>query len=356
MSVLGRLYRSETTIDFVGKRRRWFALSALLLMVALLSLGLRNMNLGVDFLGGIAVQVENPAGARVEDVRAALTPLGLEGARIQLLGDGQQVRVQTGALDPDDEQTLVETVAEVAGVSLAETSIDAVGPTFGAEITRRAIRALLVFVAVAVLFITWRFEWKMALSGIAALFHDLVLTAGIYSVTGLEVTPATVVAILTILGYSLYDTVVVFDKVRENVEEYAEELTYSSIVNRSMNEVLMRSINTSLTSLLPVGGLLFVGALLLGASTLREFALALFVGIGAGTYSSIFVASPLLAAWKEREEGWTRRRRRLEEPAPRERRAEPVTQPVSAPARGGERPPSTPSGAAPRPPKRRRRR
>ena len=159
-------------------------------------------------------------------------------------------------------------------------------------------------------FIAWRFEWKMAVAALLALFHDLLITAGVYSLIGFEVTPATVIAVLTILGYSLYDTVVVFDKISENVHELGARHTFTEIANLSMSQVLMRSINTSLTSLLPVGSLLFVGSYLLGAATLREFALALFIGIAAGTYSSIFVATPFLAVWKETEPEWQRMQRR----------------------------------------------
>jgi preprotein translocase subunit SecF len=201
-------------------------------------------------------------------------------------------------------------IAAVVGVAFDETNVDAVGPTFGAEITRRAITALIWFLLVVAAFIAIRFEAKMSAAAIGALFHDLVITAGIYSVVGFQVTPATVIAVLTILGYSLYDTVVVFDKITENVRELSGRYTYTEIANLSMNQVLMRSVNTSLTSLLPIGSLLFVGSFLLGATTLREFALALFIGVTAGTYSSIFIATPLLTMWKEREPEWQRMRTR----------------------------------------------
>ncbi|MFB3049694.1 MAG: protein translocase subunit SecF, partial [Acidimicrobiia bacterium] len=169
-----------------------------------------------------------------------------------------------------------------------------------------------VFLVVVSLFIAWRFEWKMAVAALVALFHDLAITGGIFALFQFTVSPATVIAILTIMGYSLYDTVVVFDKVDENVELMQDRATYTAIVNTSMNQVLMRSINTSLTSLLPVGSLLLIGSFALGAATLREFALALFIGIALGTYSSLFVAAPVLALWKEREEDWTRARRRAD--------------------------------------------
>jgi preprotein translocase subunit SecF len=299
------------------------------------------------------VESENPAGASVSDVRSAVEAEGFTGARVQLTGGGAGIRVQTEQLAQADEDRLAEAVATVAGVDPSETSRTTVGPTFGAQITQAAIRALVIFLIVAAVFIWIRLEWEMALAALAALFHDLLITAGIYSAIGFQVTPATVIAILTILGYSLYDTVVVFDKVIENVEESGDKHTISGLVNMSMNQVLMRSINTSLTSLLPIGSLLFVGSFLLGATTLREFALALFIGVGLGTYSSIGVAAPLLAVWKEREEHWRHVRRRLarkgavdDEFAARER--------VPAAVEEQETPAAT--GAVPRAPRKRRKR
>ncbi len=309
MSLITRLYRGETTFDFISQRYRWFLLSGVLLAISILSLLVRGLDGSVDFTGGTIVEADNAAEASIGDVRAALADIGQEGARVQLTGGGTVI-VQTEALDAADQDELVAAVAAVAGVSPDETNVDAVGPTFGAEVTRRAVQALIIFLIVVVLFISWRFEWKMALGALAALFHDLIITAGVYSVVGFEVTPATVIAILTILGYSLYDTVVVFDKITENVNDLNTRNTFTEIANLSMNQVLMRSINTSLTTLLPIGSLLFIGSYLLGAATLREFALALFIGVAAGTYSSIFVATPLLAMWKEREPDWQRMQRR----------------------------------------------
>ncbi|MDJ0925921.1 MAG: protein translocase subunit SecF, partial [Acidimicrobiia bacterium] len=308
------LYRGETEFDFLRHRRRYFTLSAILIGVSLLSLLIRGLDGSVDFTGGTIVEAPNASDVEVAEYRGELASIGLEGARVQIRTDrdgGQVVVVQTEALAVSDRDELVETVAAVAGVDANETSIDAVGPTFGSEITRRAIQALIIFLIVVALFITWRFEWKMAMGALAALFHDLVITAGIYSLIGFEVTPATVIAILTILGYSLYDTVVVFDKITENVHELGSRHTFTEIANLSLNQVLMRSLNTSATSLLPIGSLLVIGSYLLGAATLREFALALFIGIAAGTYSSIFVATPLLTEWKEREPEWQRMQRRV---------------------------------------------
>jgi len=349
MSLMGRLYRGETSYDFIGARRTFLAISSVMLVASVLSLAIQGLNLSLDFRGGVAVETENPAGADVGDVRDALAPLGLSDARIQLLADGQELRVQTEALDADQADAFVRAVADVAGTEVTDTSVDEVGPTFGAQIARRAVLALVVFLGAVILFMSWRLEWKMALSGIVALFHDLIITFGVYSITGFEVTPATIIAILTILGYSLYDTVVVFDKVQENMES-SDRVTFTDIVNRSMNQVLMRSVNTSLTSLLPVGSLLFVGSFLLGARTLLEFALALFVGIALGTYSSIAVASPLLAVWKEREDEWTRVRRRLARVSEDAVVPSAQAQPTAEKAR-----PRTVTGATPRPPKKKRR-
>jgi preprotein translocase subunit SecF len=344
-----RISRGETTIDFVGNWRLWAKISGVFLAISLIALVTRQLNFGLEFEGGVAVQAENAAGADLEEIRDALATIGLEGARVLLLDDGTDVRVQTAPLDADIEQDLVETIADVTGTDPADNSRESVGPTFGALVARQALIALGVFLAAAALFITVRLEWRMAGAALIALVHDLAITIGVYAITGFEVTPATVVALLTILGYSLYDTVVVFDKVEELEHELTKEVTYSGLVNRSMNMVLARSLNTSLTSLLPVGSLLFVGSILLGASSLKDFALALFVGIASGTYSSVFVAAPLLGLWKEREPEWIEHRERIE------RRAAGLT--TAVPRRPGtSAPPATPrpsSGAAPRPPKKR---
>ena len=348
MNVLQRLYRGETDFDFVGLRRRWFMLSGVLLVIAALAFFVRGLNLSVDFEGGTVVESPNPAGASVADVNSAIGGV-VTGAKVQLIGEDERVLVQTEALGGAEQDELVAAVAAVAGVPVDDTVVDAVGPTFGREVTNRAVEALLIFLAVVVIFISLRFEWKMALTGLVALAHDLGITFGVYALVGFEVTPATVIAVLTILGYSLYDTVVVFDKVTENVELYGDKQTYTAIANHSMNEVLMRSVNTSLTSLLPVGSLLIFGSFLLGASTLREFALALFIGIAAGTYSSIFVATPLLAAWKEQEEDWQRMHKRVARKRGTGRRREEEEQEATPEVFAGP-------GVTARPPKKRRRR
>lgn len=299
MSFLKKLSRGETNFDFVGKRRLWFQISAILILIALGFVGFRGLNLGIEFRGGTTINSPNATGATIEELRLLTDEAGVEGAVIQLVNDGQAVRLQTPALEPAVESELIDDVAALTGTERSEISIDSIGPSFGALILRQSLVALAVFLVAVALFMSWRLEWKMAGSGLAALVHDLIITVGVYSITWFEVTPATVIALLTILGYSLYDTVVVFDKVSELADDAGPKEDYGDIVNRAMNLVLGRSLNTSLSSLLPVGSILFVGSLVFGASSLRDFALALFVGLAASTYSSIFVAAPLLAAWKK---------------------------------------------------------
>ena len=352
MNLWQRLNRGETTVDFVGKRRTWFRISMVAIGITLIALVVRGgLNLGIEFEGGVSVTGPNPAAAKVEDFRGVTDEMGVDEAVIQLINDGEGFRVQTVALDPATEDALLDQIALVSGNRRTDLSIDAVGPSFGALILRQSLIALVVFLLAVTLFMTWRLELKMALAGIAALVHDLLLTTGVYALTGFEVTPATVVALLTILGYSLYDTVVVFEKVREMVGQYGDRLTYSEVVNRSMNLVLSRSLNTSLTSLLTVGSILFVGSFVLGATTLQDFALALFVGLAASTYSSIFVAAPLLATWKEKEEAWAHRRRKIESKLRVDSAAPegPATKPTSRAT------PKVANRPAPRPPKKRAR-
>ena len=354
MSLLQDLYRGKTAFDFVGLRRRWFALSSVIILLSVVGFTLRGgFDLSIEFRGGTVVEAENRSRVSITEVRDAVTALGITGSRVQLTAGGEGVRVQTGQLSPGEEERPGTRLAADLGVDPVDTSRQSVGPTFGGQVTESAIRALLVFFVVAVLYITWRLEMKMALVALVALAHDLIFTGGIYAIAGFAVSPATVIAILTIMGYSLYDTVVVFDKVLENVKERGERATFSSIVNMSMNQVLMRSVNTSLTTLLPVGSLLFFGSFLLGAATLREFALALFVGVAVGTYSSIFVAAPVLSVWKEREEHWRRVRRRVERKGTEEVFAARAVAP-SVPDAAADS--LSVAGAVPRPPKQRRKR
>ncbi|MBA3291088.1 MAG: protein translocase subunit SecF [Actinobacteria bacterium] len=348
MSRFGRAYRGESEFDFLGRSKLWFALSGALLLVSVLSLFFRpaetpcrqlptkGLNCGIEFNGGLSISApvpdDGPLGETDDlDLPGALSDsladVGAEDAQIQVsTAEGtRNVQVQTReATSPEQRAEIVGGVSDATGASSEDTTSESISASFGGEITSKALRALLVFLVVIVVFMSWRFEWKMAVGALAALFHDMVITAGIYALVGFEVTPSTVVALLTILGYSLYDTVVVFDKLEEQTSLFATtgRMTYRDAANRALNQVFMRSLNTSLTTLLPVSALLFIGAGLLGASTLEDLALALLIGILAGTYSSIFFATPILAILKERES----RYRNVREKVLREQRRRRVTE------------------------------
>lgn len=303
---LGRLYHGETAIDFYGRRLLGFAFSGLLIVVTIASLRLSGLNLGIDFEGGVAWQVPASADFGVDQARNVVSGAGVDvaNAKIQTLqsGSDESVRIQVGDQPTEVRSAVQASLAEAAGVDVNEVSVSSVSSSWGRSITEKAVRALVVFLVLVSLYIAWRFEWRMALAAIIAMLHDVLISVGIYSVFGFEVTPATVVAFLTILGFSLYDTIVVFDKVQDNIERFAATRTgMADITNVSMNQVLMRSLNTSLAAVLPVLSLLVLGSWALGAVALREFAIALLVGLLIGSYSSIFVASPLLALFKERE-------------------------------------------------------
>ena len=314
-SVWHKLYNGQTTVEFIGRWRRWFALSGLVIAIGVASLVTQGLNLGIEFEGGVAWQV--PAGdASVDGMRGAVEEAGLSEATVQTVGtgSGERLRIKAEIGEDDDPAAVTAAIAEEAGVDVDEVTQQAVSKSWGDQITSKAQRALIVFLVLVSLYIAFRFEWKMALATLVALIHDILVTVGVYSVFSFEVTPATVIAILTILGYSIYDGIVVFDRVDENAKALAVtgDRTYSTMVNDSMNQVLMRTLNTSITALLPILSLLVLGSLILGATTLQEFALALFVGLLSGAYSSIFIASPTLALLKEREERWKTVRARVE--------------------------------------------
>lgn len=316
-SIWQRLYHGETSIDFVGRRRTWFLLSGAVIVVGLVSLFVQGLNFGIDFEGGTAWEVEAP-GVSVSEARDALDPVGLADAKIQVVG-GDTLRIQADLQDlGTDRGEVTAEVAKLAGVPATQVSVNEVGPTWGEEITSKARRALVFFFVAITLYITLRFEWKMAIATLAALFHDILVTVGVYSLSGFEVTPATVIAGLTILGYSIYDGIVVFDKIEENTKGLAASgrMTYGDMVNLSLNQVLMRSLNTSITALLPILSLLVVGGKILGATTLQDFALALLIGLAASAYSSIFIASPILGMLKEREPRYAAIKQRLLSRAP----------------------------------------
>ncbi len=299
-----RLYRGEVSYDFVGRQKIWYAVSAIILAVSVFALILRGLDLGVEFKGGAVFTLQRP-GVTVADARAAVESVpGVAKPIVQQLGS-DKIKVEVGDLAEGSQQAndIKQALATEFGVAPDQVSSQVVGSSWGEEISRKAFYGLVVFLLLVMAYLSLAFEWKMAFSAIVALIHDLVITIGIYALVGFEVTPATVIGILTILGYSLYDTVVVFDKVKENTRGVlgGNRVSYSQAANLAINQTLVRSINTSVIALLPVGSLLFVGAGLLGAGVLKDLALALFVGIATGAYSSIFIATPLLADLKERE-------------------------------------------------------
>jgi preprotein translocase subunit SecF len=314
MNKFQRLYSGTTQVDFLGRRKLWFGISGAILFISLASLVLQGFNYGIEFAGGVSIQapideatVDNAPDAEVAStLRSELRDIGYGEAQIQVATEATQrsIIVQTGEIpDPREQQEVRDTVARTIGSQPADTTFQSIGRKWGQEITEKAVRALIIFLLVILAYMAWQFEWKMGIAAIIALGHDLIITAGIYSLIGFEVTPSTVIAILTILGYSLYDTVVVFDKVEEETKLHATsgKMTYEASANLAMNSVFARSINTSLTTLIPIGALLFIGAGLTGAETMKDLALALFIGILAGTYSSIFVATPILSLMKEKE-------------------------------------------------------
>ena len=303
--MIGRLYRGETTFNFVGRRWWGFGISIAFVVVTVVSLFAQGLNLGIDFKGGVAWEV--PASTiTVEDVRDILdaNEIPTSDAKIQILNgaEGQRIRAQVGEISTETRAVVQAALSVKAGVELQEVSVASVSSSWGRNITEKAVRALLTFFVIVSMYIAWRFEWKMAIAAILAMMHDVLISVGVYAVFGFSVTPATVIAFLTILGFSLYDTIVVFDKVHENTTRYsASKVSYGDIINVSMNQVLMRSINTSLAAVLPVLSLLVLGSWIMGAIALQEFALALLVGMLLGAYSSIYIATPLLAMFKGRE-------------------------------------------------------
>ena len=304
--ILGRLYHGETSFDFVGKRKIGFTISITLIVLTLGSLFTRGLNLGIDFEGGVAWQVPSSATMDVDAARSVLEDNGVatENAKVQTLTSGTttSIRIQVGDQTSEVRAKVQADLATMAEVDVNDVSVNSVSSSWGRAITEKAIRALIAFMVLVGIYIAWRFEWRMAIAAILAMLHDVLISVGIYSIIGFEVTPATVVAFLTILGFSLYDTIVVFDKVKDNIEKFGPSRTsMADITNVSMNQVLMRSLNTSLAAVLPVLSLLVLGSGVLGAIALREFAIALLVGLITGSYSSIYIASPLLSIFKQRE-------------------------------------------------------
>ncbi|OYN99107.1 preprotein translocase subunit SecF [Propionibacteriaceae bacterium ES.041] len=312
-----RLYTGQVSYDFVGTRKRWYTVSAVLIGIALLALLVRGLNLGIEFSGGADFQAPTRVtSTTVDEVRTAVRNTNLpemDSLSVTTIGDNT-VRVQTRTLDAQTEVPQVrEAIASELNINPDQVAYSLIGASWGKQITQQGLIALAVFLALVMIMIWIYFrDLKMSIAAIVALIHDLLVTVGIYALVGFTFTPATLIGLLTILGYSLYDTVVVFDKVRENVKDLRKtKRTYSVAANDAVNQVLVRSINTTVIAVLPIAALLVAGAFILGTGPLKDLGLALFVGMLAGAYSSIFIATPLLVGMKERESGMKEHRERI---------------------------------------------
>ncbi|MBQ1037680.1 protein translocase subunit SecF [Micromonospora sp. C81] len=302
-----RLYNGEAGLNVVGKRKVWFGVAGVLILIALLSFGLRGFSLGIEFAGGNSFQVPASVGTLEDAEREVNSALATENtgvtvATAQKVGGtgGDTYELRTAQLDADQTTAVKAQIAEDLGIDPAQISSNQVSEAWGSQVTERAVLGLVIFIALVMVYLILRFEWRMAVAAVASLITNLILTAGIYSLVGFEVTPSTIIGFLTILGFALYDVVVVFDKVQENTRGITanNNQTYAEAANLAVNQSLMRSLNTSVVALLPVGGLLFIGAGLLGAGTLKDLGLVLFVGMAVAFLTSILVATPLLALLK----------------------------------------------------------
>ncbi|CAG7845497.1 Protein translocase subunit SecF [Pseudoclavibacter triregionum] len=298
------LHTGARSFDFVGRAKIWFTIAILAILACCIAPLVRGgLELGIEFTGGSEYTVSAPTTADQGPAASVVAQHTSTPARVSTLGDGA-VRVQTDAFDQATTNTVRDELAAAYGVAPENVAVSTIGPSWGADITRQMLIGLAVFLVLAATLMALYFRtWKISLAAILALFHDLILTVGIYAITGFEVTPATVIGFLTILGYSLYDTVVVFDRVREQTATHSPEgtRTFGELVNLAINQTLVRSINTSVVALLPVAAILFIGAFIMGAGTLRDISLALFIGILVGAVSTIFMAAPLYAWLRSRE-------------------------------------------------------
>jgi preprotein translocase subunit SecF len=310
LSRLGNeLYEGRVSIDFVGRKWLWYSISGVIILLAAGGLFFKGLNFGIEFKGGVEYTV-SPATSQVtqgnvDKIRTAVADTGIDGASSPTVNiSGESIRVQTEHLSNKDALTVTKVIADSVHVDATkDISAQDVGASWGAQVAQRALTGLFVFLILVVLFI-WAYfrEWKMSAAAIVALAHDIVITIGVYALSGFEVTPSTVTGLLTILGFSLYDTVVVFDKVRENTKNLRQShKTYAQLANLAINQTLVRSINTSIVALLPVGAILYVSVATLGSGSLKDLSLALFVGMAAGAYSSIFIATPLAVQLKSGE-------------------------------------------------------
>jgi preprotein translocase subunit SecF len=305
MSKLGtlgaRLHRGEIGYDFVGKRKLWYGISILITITAILGLAVRGLNMGIEFQGGAVFTTERTSISVSQAEEFAEEASGHD-AIVQKLGNGS-LRIQIAGTDTAKSDQIKEDLARDLKVDAEKINAELVGPSWGDQIANKAWQGLAIFMVLVVVYLAIAFEWRMALAALVALIHDITITVGVYALVGFEVTPGTVIGLLTILGYSLYDTVVVFDSLKEQTKDLTKQTrwTYSEVADRSINGTLVRSINTTVVALLPVAGLLFIGGGVLGAGMLNDISLSLFVGLAAGAYSSIFIATPLVADFKERE-------------------------------------------------------
>ena len=333
-SLAHRLYTGDLSYDFVGKRKRWYLVSAIVVAICLLTMVLRGLNLSIDFTGGsefsVPTQVTSATIEEYRDVTAASGLPDLGEIKVNTIGDNQ-VRIQVRALSAAEINALTAQLAEKAGVGTEQVTNNLIGPYWGQQITQQGIIALVVFLALVALMIAVYFRnWKMSVAAMIALLHDLVLTVGVYAILQFAFTPATLIGVLTILGYSLYDTVVVFDKVRDNTTDLPKrDTSLGHLANLAVNQVLIRSINTTIIGVLPVAALLITGVFVLGSGPLKDLGLAMFVGMIAGAYSSLFLAAPMFVQMKEREPEVQAHDKRV---AKRARRAEHAGDADAAPA------------------------
>ena len=299
----GRLYRGELSINIVGRQKMWYTLSGIILLISVIALATRGLNFSVEFKGGSVFKFPTATSVSQGDITRVITQSGGGDSSAQYLSGPHQWQVTTAQLTPSVSNTVQTALQNTFHVAPSAMNVQFTGPTWGSQITSKAITALIIFLVVIVIYLAIAFEWKMAVAAFTALMHDILITIGVYSLVGFQVSPTSVIGLLTILGYSLYDTVVVFDKVRENTAGLLtnERSTYTQAANLALNQTLVRSINTSLTALIPVASILFIGGALLGAGTLNDLSLVLFVGMLSGTYSSLAIATPVLADLKERE-------------------------------------------------------
>jgi preprotein translocase subunit SecF len=341
------IYSGQLSLTIIDRRRRWFAIAGIILLASIAVLGFRGLNLGIEFRGGADFTIPN-AQCTVPEARSAAQPF-ISGQPIVTVSAAGTMRVQTEPVEAALGQEITRGLAAACGVGADTIKSQVVGPTWGGEISSKAFQGVVIFLVLVMLFLTVYFDWRMAIGALGALVFDLVTTTGVYALTGLEVTPATVIGLLTILAYSLYDTVVVFDKVKENTQNIAGQsvITFPEATNLALNQTIIRSVNTSIVALLPVLAIIVIGGWFLGAGTLLDLAVVLAIGLVAGTFSSIFIAAPILVAIRQRQpemralEARVRARRNqaaAKQAAPvgsvesAEEKAEPSTQPVEAPA------------------------